>query len=117
MITDRERAAFEAGIKLGALYHQWVGVPVSRESASSLEKAIENAHIQQPYMTDIAVRLDRELMIPNSFGYSELSGLMLDVELTVRVNEASCHACISREGEYPMMRIEWMDEDTEIPNP
>ena len=68
-------------------------------------------------MTDIAVRLDRELMIPNSFGYSELSGLMFDVELTVRVNEASCHACITREGEYPMMRIEWMDEDTEVSGP
>lgn len=117
MISDRERAAFEAGVKLGALYHQWVGVPVSRESASSLEKAIENAHVQQPYMTGISVRLDREQMIPNRFGYSELSGLMFDVELTVRVNQASCHANLAREGEYPMMRIEWIDEDPEISSP
>jgi len=114
MISDRERAAFEAGIKLGALYHQWVGAPISRESASSLEKAIENAHVQQPYMTEISVRLDREQMIPNTFGYSELSGLMFDVELTVRVNQASCHATLAREGEYPMMRIEWIDEDAEV---
>ncbi|MFH0966806.1 MAG: dihydroneopterin aldolase family protein, partial [Methanobacteriota archaeon] len=42
MISDRERAAFEAGIKLGALYHQWVGTPVSRESANSLKLAMEN---------------------------------------------------------------------------
>ena len=113
MITDRERAAFEAGIKLGALYHQWVGVPVSRESAFSLEKAIENAHIQQPYMTDISVRLEPDLMIPNSFGYCELTGLMFDVELTIRVNEATCHATLGREGEYPMMSIEAIDEDTD----
>ena len=114
MISDRERAAFEAGIKLGALYHQWIGTPVSRDSASSLERAIENAHIQQPYMTDITVNLDREMMIPNSFGYSELSGLMFTVELTVRVNQASCRASLSREGEYPMMRIEWTDEESDI---
>ena len=55
-------------------------------------------------------------MIPNS-SVQWLSGLMFDVELTVRVNEASCHACITREGEYPMMRIEWMDEDTEVSGP
>ena len=114
MISDRERAAFEAGIKLGALYHQWVGTPVSRESAHSLERAIENAHIQQPYVTEISVGLDRDAMVPNSFGYSELAGLMLDVELTVRVNQASCHGSLSREGEYPMMRIEWIDEEPEL---
>lgn len=114
MISDRERAAFEAGIKLGALYHQWVGTPVSRESAHSLERAMENAHIQQPYVTEITVALDREMMIPNSFGYSELAGLMLDVEMTIRVNKASCHASLSREGEYPMMRIEWIDEESEL---
>jgi hypothetical protein len=114
MISDKERAAFEAGIKLGALYHQWVGTPVSRESATSLERAIENAHIQQPYVTEITVSLDRDAMVPNSFGYSELSGLMLDIEITVRVNQATCHASLSREGEYPMMRIEWIDEESEL---
>lgn len=117
MISDRERAAFEAGIKLGALYHQWVGTPVSRESANSLEHAMENAHIQQPYVTEFSVNLDRDMMIPNSFGYSELAGLMLDVEMTVQVNQASCHASLSREGEYPMMRIEWIDEESEISHP
>ena len=33
MITERDRAIFEAGIKLGALYHQWVGTPISKKSA------------------------------------------------------------------------------------
>jgi hypothetical protein len=117
MISDRERAAFEAGIKLGALYHQWVGTPVSLESADSLEQAMENAHGQQPYVTEITVDLDRDAMVPNSFGYSELAGLMLDVELTVRVNKASCHASLLRDGEYPMMRIEWIDEESELSDP
>ena len=117
MISDRERATFEVGIKMGALYHQWVGTPVSRESASSLERAIENAHIQQPYVTEISVSLDRDAMIPNSFGYCELAGLMLNVEMTVRVNQAACHASLSREGEYPMMRIEWIDEESDLSSP
>jgi len=27
MTSNQEQAVFEAGIKLGALYHQWVGHP------------------------------------------------------------------------------------------
>ena len=43
MPTNREIAAFEAGIKLGALYHQFVGSPVSPKTADSLERAIEES--------------------------------------------------------------------------
>ncbi|MEN6395258.1 MAG: dihydroneopterin aldolase family protein, partial [Methanoregula sp.] len=57
--SDREQAVFEAGIKLGALYHQWVGTPISQESAESVETAIEKAVILQPYVEEITVRLDR----------------------------------------------------------
>ena len=56
MTTDRELAIFEAAIKLGALYHQWVGTPVSRTSAESLEKAIEKSVILQPYVEEISVQ-------------------------------------------------------------
>ena len=28
MVSGREQALFEAGIKLGALYHQFVGMPL-----------------------------------------------------------------------------------------
>ncbi len=38
MPTNREIAAFEAGIKLGALYHQFVGSPISPKTADSLEE-------------------------------------------------------------------------------
>ena len=41
MITKRDNALFEAGIKLGALYHQFVGAPVNHDTADSLEQAIE----------------------------------------------------------------------------
>ena len=50
MTSDREQVVFEAGIKLGALYHQWVGTPISRASAGSVEAAIERAVILQPFV-------------------------------------------------------------------
>ncbi|TFG90818.1 MAG: hypothetical protein E4H16_01040, partial [Candidatus Atribacteria bacterium] len=57
MITNREQAIFEAGIKLGALYHQWIGTPISQNSAASVESAIEQAVILQPFVEEITVRL------------------------------------------------------------
>ena len=105
MHSDREQALFEAGIKLGALYHQWVGTPISRESAGSVETAIEKAVILQPYVEEITVRLDRDLMTENRFGYSELSGLMYDVEIITRVRFAYCRARLCPSSGYPLMQI------------
>jgi len=103
--SDRERAIFEAGIKLGALYHQWVGTPVSQESAVSVEAAIEKAVILQPFVEEITVRLDRFAMKKNVFGYSELSGLMFDAEIVTRVGFSYCRAALAPENGYPLMRI------------
>jgi hypothetical protein len=105
MIPDRERAIFEAGIKLGALYHQWVGTPISRTSAASVEKAIEQAVILQPFVEEITVRLDRSLMTENTFGYSELCGLMFDVEIVTRVGFSYCRARLFPKDGYPLMQV------------
>jgi hypothetical protein len=105
MITDREKAAFEAGIKLGALYHQFVGTPIARETAETVEAAIEQAVGLQPYVASIRVRLNRDLMVSNRFGYSELAGKMFDVEITTRVGETACRARLHLEDDYPMMEV------------
>jgi hypothetical protein len=105
MNSDREQAIFEAGIKLGALYHQWVGTPISRKSAASVETAIEKAVILQPFVEKIEVRLNRDLMTENAFGYSELAGLMFDVEIITRVGFSYCHARLSPSTGYPLMKI------------
>jgi dihydroneopterin aldolase len=105
MTDHQEQAIFEAGIKLGALYHQWVGTPVSRRSAASVERAIEQAVILQPFVEEITVRLDRSLMTENLFGYSELSGLMFDAEIVTRVGFAYCRARLAPQDGYPLMRI------------
>jgi hypothetical protein len=105
MTSDREKAVFEAGIKLGALYHQWVGTPISHASAASVEKAIEQSVILQPFVEELTVRLDCNLMKENSFGYSELSGMMFDVEIITRVGFTYCRARLSPEKGYPLMKI------------
>ena len=106
MVHDRDKAVFEAGIKLGALYHQWVGTPISRRSAASIEAAIEQAVILQPFVEEITVRLDRNQMTENAFGYSELSGLMFDVEIITRVRFTYCRARLAPKNGYPLMQIE-----------
>ena len=105
MQNDREQAVFEAGIKLGALYHQWVGTPISRASASSVESAIEKAVILQPFVEEITVRLDRNLMTENIFGYSELSGLMFHADIITRVGFTYCHARLAPHQGYPLMQV------------
>ena len=112
MVHDRDQAVFEAGIKLGALYHQWVGTPVSRKSAASVETAIEQAVILQPFVEEISVRLDRSLMTENVFGYSELSGLMFNVDIVTRVGFTYCRAHLAPDNGYPLMRIVECNEIT-----
>ena len=105
MKSSRDQAVFEAGIKLGALYHQWVGTPISRKSAASVETAIEKAVILQPFVEEITVHLNRNLMTANMFGYSELSGLMFEVEIVTRVGFAYCRARLAPNSGYPLMQI------------
>ena len=49
-ITPRERTIFEGAITMGALFHQFIGTPVSLDSVTSLEKAMEESmHITTMY--------------------------------------------------------------------
>jgi hypothetical protein len=105
MNPDKVQAAFEAGIKLGALYHQWVGTPISPATAPTVETAIEKAVGLQPYVTGITVRIDTALMELNPFGYSELAGKMFDVIITTDVRGETCRAALAFDGEYPLMKI------------
>ncbi|HUK38938.1 MAG TPA: dihydroneopterin aldolase family protein, partial [Methanomicrobiales archaeon] len=47
---------------------------------------------------------------PNAFGYSELAGLMFDVELVTRLGRARCTATLSRSEDYPLMSLVACDE-------
>ncbi|MBA5942309.1 MAG: dihydroneopterin aldolase family protein [Methanophagales archaeon] len=111
-ITDREKAIFEAGIKLGAVYHQFTTTPVSPETAEELETAIERSISIQPYVSFVKVNIDmekvRECANANEFNYCELNGEMLDITVAVRYRTAEVHARVKydEERDYPLMRIE-----------
>jgi hypothetical protein len=77
VITQRDRALFEAGIKLGALYHQFVGTPVNMETVESLEDTISKSIFVQPYADDISVRIDRDMVTSR---LNEKFGLSPDVD-------------------------------------
>lgn len=110
-ITERDNALFETGIKLGALYHQFTGSPVNLKTVQSLEKAIAESISVQPFVENISVRIDRDLIrarLNNEFGYCELEGRMLDVVLNMRYGNTMVKASLrfNRELDYPLMKIE-----------
>lgn len=85
--TDRERATFEAGIKLAAVYHQFIGAPVSTSNAESLERAIEEGVKVQPFVESVEVRIRRDKlrMKRNEYDYQSLTGEMLDMRVEIRI--------------------------------
>jgi len=109
-ISTREKAAFEAGIKLGALYHQFVGAPVNLDTVESLEAAIQNSISVQPFVDNISVSIHRGMIQENlndTFGYCELQGRMLLVQLNVVYEDARITAKLEYDEKlgYPLMSI------------
>lgn len=107
--SESERAAFEAGIKLGTVYHQFVGVPVSAENADTLERAIEAGSRVQPFVEDVQVRIDRSRLKrkKGQYDYVSLTGDMLDVALTVNYKGTRVEAGMKfvKEMNYPLMFV------------
>lgn len=107
--SDSERAAFEAGIKLGTIYHQFVGVPLSAENVATLEKAMEAGSMVQPFVEDVRVRIDRSKLRKKAgqYDYVSLTGEMLDVNLTVNYKGTRVEAGMKfvKEMSYPLMFV------------
>jgi hypothetical protein len=108
--TDTERAAFEAGIKLGTIYHQFVGVPLSTGTVQTLEGAIEAGSRVQPFVEDIKVTIDRSKLRDKhgQYDYVALTGDMLNVSLVIKYKKTRVRASMKflKEMNYPLMYIE-----------
>ena len=107
MPTKRETAAFEAGIKLGAIYHQFVGSPVSVETAESLEVAIKESISLQPHVRSVSVEIDRDMLSENFFGYGELAGKMIRALVEIDYEGALVRAKLEYDQklDYPLMSL------------
>ena len=113
--TDMERALFETGIKLGTIYHQFVGTPVSKANASAVEHAIEESARIQPFVEDVKVHIDRATLREKKgpYDYYTLTGLMLQVYIRVRYSNAVVEAEMKKIDElsYPLMYVTRVSED------
>lgn len=107
-VAVTERAAFEVGIKFGALYHQFAGTPVGPGSAASLERAIAESIENQPFCERVTVHIDRERLtaaLDPTHGYVGLTGDLLECEIVVVVDGARATAELVHVAGYPEMRI------------
>ena len=116
-LSKRERACFETGIKLGALYHILSGIPIQNNEKiiTSLEKGIESAISCQPYVKSVKIHLDREKISgtkESEYDYDEISGKMLQAELIIQYESIQVLAKVKwvDQLQYPLMFIEKIHE-------
>ena len=111
--TPRERAVFEAGIKMGTIYHQFVGTPISNSNVSDLETAIQRSIEVQPYVVSAKVSIDRA-HIPSGDGvydYTSLTGDMIDAVVDIEIDGIKVRSEMRYDAElrYPLMYISGID--------
>jgi dihydroneopterin aldolase len=113
--NQRERVVFEAGIKLGTIYHQFVGTPLSSTSVESLERAIQDGVRVQPFVKDVKVHISRDALRRKSdeYDYQTLTGPMMEVTLTVKMEGVTVVAEMRyiEELHYPLMYVRSVHEE------
>jgi dihydroneopterin aldolase len=110
-LTSREALLFEAGIKLGGIFHQYLGIPVSSKTARALARSIEAAVALQPFVEQVRVRI-----VPahggkvgrGRFGYRYVTAEMIDARVTLTDGATRVVARLSYRPDlrYPLMRVE-----------
>ncbi|WP_432645422.1 dihydroneopterin aldolase family protein [Methanobrevibacter sp.] len=114
-ITKRERAIFEGAISMGALFHQFVGTPVNKNTKKGLEKSMEDSLRLQPAIedVDVKIRFDKLEESMTEFDYTSLNGDMLDVKIYTKVDNVKTTIRIEfvEELNYPLMYVENITED------
>ncbi|MGI6482658.1 MAG: dihydroneopterin aldolase family protein [Methanobacterium sp.] len=112
-ITSRERAIFEGAITMGALFHQFVGTPVSLESAHSLENAIKISLELQPCIVRVDIEINRDFLkkTENRYQYLSLTGEMLDARVVSEYDgiKIAVRMKYIEDLEYPLMYVEDID--------
>lgn len=109
----RERAIFEAGIKLATVYHQFVGTPVCGSNVRSLEEAIEKAILVQPYVSEVCVGIDdSKFKQGDEYDYFSLTGDMIDAVVVIKIDNVSVKAEMRYDEElrYPLMYVSEIKE-------
>jgi len=113
--TKRERAVFEAGIKLGGIFHQYIGLPVNSRNVEEIEHGIEAAVRIQPFINDVTITIDRNCLRKGEYtlDYSVLGPKMLSAVVEVKYENILVIGRLKfiEELDYPLMYIEDIIED------
>jgi hypothetical protein len=109
-LSSRETLLFEAGIKLGGIFHQYLGIPVTGRTAGSLARAIEAAVGLQPFVRRVSVRIRPERGGPVGLGryaYRYLVPEMLDVTVELTDGRTAVEANLTHRPDlsYPLMKV------------
>ncbi len=112
-VSLRERASFEIGIKLGALYHILCGIPISSNTKviDSIENGIEAAISCQPYVKSVKINIDREKIKGDKsteFEYDEITGKVINATVVLEYKSVEITAKVEwvEDLRYPLMFIE-----------
>ncbi|UCC18136.1 MAG: dihydroneopterin aldolase family protein [Promethearchaeota archaeon] len=118
-LSERERACFETGIKLGALYHILSGIPIRKDDKiiESIERGIESAISCQPYVKSVKISFNREKISGNKdseFDYDEITGKIINAEIHIEYESINIVAKVKwvDELDYPLMYIEKIHQKT-----
>jgi hypothetical protein len=107
--SDRDRALFEAGIKMGTIYHQFIGTPVDISSVSALENAIERSVKAQPFVesAEIKLMIGKNGQRNDTYDYVSLTGEMIDAVVKINVNgvKVTAEMRYDKELAYPLMYV------------
>jgi dihydroneopterin aldolase len=116
-LSVREALLFEAGVKLGGVFHQYLGTPVSPGTARALARTIEAAVGLQPFVRSVRVQIRPGRGPPvgrGRFGYRYLTPEMLGV--TVRLADGPIEV-VARLGHRPDLRYPLMSVVRAGPRP
>lgn len=110
-ITDRERACFEAGIKLGAIFHSLIGLPVvnKEEAITAIQEGIIASFKNQPFVRDLSLQVHvgsgKDYTKRHEFDYTLIKEHMIDLALEIQYKQTRVAARIQWIPElgYPLM--------------
>ena len=112
-LSERERACFESGIKLGALYHILCGIPISsnKNVINSIEKGIEAAISCQPFVKSVKINLNKDKILGDKttqFDYDNITGRIIRAEVILEYEAIEVVAKIDwvEDLQFPLMFIE-----------
>jgi len=115
--TSRERACFEAGIKLGAIFHSILGFPVQNDhdAIQKIQDGFIASFKAQPYVQDLDIKIDLQTderyKKRHEFDYTIVKDYMIRVDLSLKFKDVLIDGRIEwlPELEYPLMYIKKLE--------